>query len=271
MFLHSIDDDMKERYAQENQSEMTLSSVCTNCYKELCKEISHGTFLTAEKKIKEDMKKTLWRNRLNLIRQARISISREDFAEAAASYEKYLKIIEYVYEKKREEISPQIFKDRPKEVTIVAAALWALVDMYDVHENFREKQLSCAKLLGEMIGYTNLYTNVVKTAAARIKTARNPQAYKTFLSVAGVKYSACFLATMAFRDRQHPTMQILCAFRDQILLNSYAGRIFVRYYYRFSPGLANHWQHHPRVRVAFQKLLPPIALVLKRIFALKTP
>lgn len=48
----------------------------------------------------------------------------------------------------------------------------------------------------------------------------------------------CFVATVAFEDEDHPTVERLRKIRDLHLLNNSWGRGFVRFYYRTGPALA---------------------------------
>ena len=49
---------------------------------------------------------------------------------------------------------------------------------------------------------------------------------------------SCFVATAAYGDRAHPDVVALRRFRDEVLVNSVAGRAFIRTYWKFGPVLA---------------------------------
>ena len=121
--LHVIDQGMKLRLEKEGKP-IAFDSICTSCFKTLSKNLSNASFLAAEQTIQKNFKNNLWKNRLNLIRHARNLLALREYAEAAICYEKYLKVIEYIYEKKRHEFTAQQFKDTPREVTLIAGALW---------------------------------------------------------------------------------------------------------------------------------------------------
>lgn len=266
--LHPIDSGMKLRLAKEN-IDVQFDSICTSCFKSLSKTVSNASYLQAEKQIQENFKKNLWKARLSLFRQARNSMSLHQHADAAANYEKYLKTLEYVYEKKRAELSPGMFKDKPREVTLVASALWALVEIYDLHPNYYGRQEEAAHKLGEFISYTNLFTSVVKMAHFKSKHAKNPRAFKIFLKSANVDSSQCFIASAAYPDRNDPTIKVLRQFRAQILKKSVPGRIFIATYYRYSPALAFRLKYSPTAKFVLRAVLPPIAACLKRLFNLQ--
>jgi hypothetical protein len=266
--LHPIDPGMRLRLEKEGQP-MAYAAVCTACFKGLSKSLSNASFLQAEQTIQANYKKNLWKNRLVLVKQARSYLMLKNHAEAAVAYEKYLRIIEFVYDKKRSEIGPEMFKDNPREVTLIVGALWALVEIYDLHPNYAQKQEEFAVKLGELVSYTNLFTSIVKVASAKRKFSKNPRAYRAILKAANVKSGNCFIASIAFESRNDPTLVILRAFRNQVLTPHPAGKTFVRLYYKWSPGLANRLQHHKWVKKVLKTVLPPIALCLKRVFSLK--
>ncbi len=53
------------------------------------------------------------------------------------------------------------------------------------------------------------------------------------------KQSGCFIATAATGSYDHPKVIKLRLFRDNILKNYILGRIFINYYYKISPPIAN--------------------------------
>ncbi len=47
--------------------------------------------------------------------------------------------------------------------------------------------------------------------------------------------SGCYIATMAYGSYEHPQVLILRKFRDDVLLSSFIGKLFVMVYYSISP------------------------------------
>ena len=74
---------------------------------------------------------------------------------------------------------------------------------------------------------------------------------------------SCFIATAAFDDECHPTVDQLRAFRDNVLIKSSPGRTFVQNYYSYSPVAALWLERHPRLKVPARLLLSTIARVLR--------
>jgi uncharacterized delta-60 repeat protein len=72
---------------------------------------------------------------------------------------------------------------------------------------------------------------------------------------------ACFIATAAYGSLFHPCVSLLREFRDQFLLTSLPGRLFVKLYYRHSPPVADFISIHPVLRPVVQvALLPAVGL-----------
>jgi hypothetical protein len=77
-------------------------------------------------------------------------------------------------------------------------------------------------------------------------------------SSSGSGSGGCFIATAAYRDYDHPKVQILREFRDQYLLSNSLGRIFVGIYYRYSPTLAKFILNRDSVKALIRCTLMPI-------------
>lgn len=77
-----------------------------------------------------------------------------------------------------------------------------------------------------------------------------------------VAESQCFIATAAFQDGRAIPVMLLRAFRDQILLKSDFGKVWVSFYYEHSPGLALWAWDKPWARLIALK-----ALVLPEVIA----
>ncbi len=268
--LHDIDKGMKLRLEKEGQA-IAFDAVCTSCFKALSKNLSNASYLAAEQTIQRNFKDNLWKNRLNLVKQARNLLAMREYAEAAICYEKYIKVVEYVLEKKRIDFKAQLFKDSPREVTILTGAFWSLVEIYDMHPKYYAKQQQCATVLAELMPYTNLFTSIIKRASYKRKHSKNPDVYKTILKTSQMSHGFCFIASVAYPDRNDPTVQVLRQFRNQVLTKSAAGRSFIRFYYAWSPGLANRLQHRRAARYVLRKTLPIVAQKLQRHYDLPGP
>ena len=75
----------------------------------------------------------------------------------------------------------------------------------------------------------------------------------------------CFIATAAYGNYLDPHVETLRGFRDQVLLTSEAGRIFVDLYYTYSPEVADIIEESPGLRSAVRLGLTPL------VFGLENP
>ncbi len=69
----------------------------------------------------------------------------------------------------------------------------------------------------------------------------------------------CFIATAVYRDAFHPDVQALRKFRDEYLMGNPAGRASVRFYYRYSPPVADFVARHELLRIPLRAAFVPIA------------
>lgn len=66
--------------------------------------------------------------------------------------------------------------------------------------------------------------------------------------------SSCFVATVAF-EGDAPELEAFRAYRDDILRKTALGRLFIRGYYRYGPGLAIWIERHPAVKRSVRGVL----------------
>jgi len=84
------------------------------------------------------------------------------------------------------------------------------------------------------------------------------------------KAAACFIATAALGSPYHPALDVLRRFRDEVLLRSAPGRIFVKQYYRWSPPLAAIVANYRVVRWATLRCIVfPAISVSRRTLSLR--
>ncbi len=107
-----------------------------------------------------------------------------------------------------------------------------------------------------------------KSACSKLMASLNSQADSTHQSSPRQPYSpgaqpqlqqpqpssGCFIATMAYGSYDHPQVQVLRRYRDEVLLRSWFGRRFVHIYYTISPTLV-HWSGGSRSIVGIARWL----------------
>ena len=80
----------------------------------------------------------------------------------------------------------------------------------------------------------------------------------------------CFIATAAFGSYQAPEVVLLQKFRDRILLTNEPGRLFVEFYYRVSPPIADFIGHDDSLKRATRLSLMPLILSIQHRLAVYT-
>jgi len=78
--------------------------------------------------------------------------------------------------------------------------------------------------------------------------------------------SGCFVATVAYGDRNHPDVVLLRKFRDEVLTRSSAGRSFIDWYWRAGPYLARGISHSPRLRYCSRWLISCLVSLIRKHF-----
>jgi hypothetical protein len=256
--LHSIDGDLMEKLSAAG--EMVPEQACRACLSELRKNVSRasGGILLAQERAMEQHRLTLWKSRVQLIKKARGLMAQKSYSDAAVTYEKYLKILEIVFQcKKGEILTPEMFKDnaRTSELTVVASVYWDLLRLYDTSGRFSERQSVAARQLAIFIRFTPIFPDIIKRAEVFVKQAQNPDAIKLFLRSASASRPRCFVATSAFESPRAPEVQILRFYRDHYLRKFLAGRKAIGIYYKISPFVADYLDQHPSLKPYVRGLL----------------
>ncbi|NJL25470.1 MAG: hypothetical protein HC902_10050 [Calothrix sp. SM1_5_4] len=143
--LISIDAGMRVAL-QEAGAAVSANEVCPACFDKLTGSVSQGLKLRMERDAREKNKMLMWKNRVHLIKNARGLMNQKAYSEAAVQYEKYLRVLEVVYNLKKGELSPKVFNNsaRSKELTVVASVYWDLLRIYDTNPRYGDRMQMAA-------------------------------------------------------------------------------------------------------------------------------
>ncbi len=269
--LRPVDGAIIAKLRESGSAEVFPSQVCGNCLAQLSSAGS-GSVLLAREKAREHRKMMLWNSGVNLMKRARRYMNNKMYSDAAVAYEKYIKVLEVVFDSKQGDLTPEHFKDsaRTQELTVVASVYWDLLRIYDTNSKYAERQNGAAKKLAQFLRFTPIYPDIIRKAEYFQRTAKNPSAIKTFLKLASESKGRCFIATAAFQYHS-PEVQILTEFRDSHLMKSQWGKVFVEAYYLLSPAFAQILDKYSFLRPPVQRglrliigLLPPTRLSASR-------
>ncbi|CAN5725778.1 hypothetical protein BH10BDE1_BH10BDE1_29820 [soil metagenome] len=233
-------------------------AVCAGCHSILSKMISMGAVLKSQAQVKEQNRLMLWRNRVNLVRKAKEHLAQREYGEAAVHYEKYLRVLELVFDKKPGELKPDLFSSeaRRQEMTVVTSVYWDLMRIYDQSPRYKDRQRAAAAKLVEFVRFTPIYGYIMRKADILTRTAKNPEVFKEFLKLSNRSRPRCFVASAAFEGAPDPTVEVLRLYRDRVLRQHPVGRRFTLLYYRYSPPLARAIDQGPEfIRATLRFLL----------------
>ncbi|WP_428070559.1 phospholipase D-like domain-containing protein [Chryseobacterium gambrini] len=72
----------------------------------------------------------------------------------------------------------------------------------------------------------------------------------------------CYIATMVYQDINHPNIIVLRNFRDSNLKKNILGRLFIKYYYKYSPKFVDTFRDNKKVNSLFKYIIEEIILRL---------
>lgn len=204
----------------------------------------------AERRRKQDM----LRRRLEIAGRGVKQYELGKITEAVKQFETYIRILEEWKGAPEGGLTPEHFdkKTEVAELLLISGIYWDLAKVYD-HTKSPEKVQLFRHYLNKHVLFTRGYpyqalaseTLRKYLSARRCKhTADFKAAYKA------VAISQCFVVTSLVDLIEDDTLDLLRQYRDEILIQSNAGRGFIRIYYALGPTAAWIMDRQPRfVRV----------------------
>lgn len=264
--FRAIDPGMRLALRQSKQHVPDADQVCANCHDALASKVSAGVQLRTQRLQREKNKVVLWKSRTNLIKQARTLMEAKAYSQAAVAYEKYIKILEIVYNLKPGDLKPDVFNfsARSKELTIVTSVYWDLVRIYDSSPRYGDRMQKSANKLAVFAPHSTIYPDIVRKAELFSRSAKNPAVIRDLLKKLKGKRAGCFIATSAFNDADDITVVRLKLYRDQYLRKTTYGRKGIYLYYKISPSIAHFLDHFPFLKAPVRHILQVFAQHLFR-------
>jgi hypothetical protein len=264
--LVKIEAGMKLRLQQHAKINPAPDQVCDGCFKMMARMVSKGAALRQEQQSKEQNRLMLWKNRVGLVKQAKTFINQKNFSEAAISFEKYLRVLELVYDVKPGQLKPDLFKGEVKsqEMTVITSVYWDLMRVYDTNPRYTDRQNKAAEKLAEFARFTPIFPHIMRKAEVQTRSAKHPDAFKRFIKLSNSRRPRCFIATAAFDGERTETVEALCTFRDERLKASRFGRKLIYAYYRVSPSIAAGLDRAPALKPAARAFLKVLATLVSR-------
>ena len=72
----------------------------------------------------------------------------------------------------------------------------------------------------------------------------------------------CYIATMVYGDYEHPQVLVLREFRDNFLAHYLLGRVFIRFYYKYSPSWVEALEHNKMINKSIKKALNALIKII---------
>jgi hypothetical protein len=253
-----IDPGMRLALQEGGEAGQLPEKVCSTCFESLTGSVSQGLKLRMEQSMREKNKMMVWKNRVHLIKNARNLMAQKAYSEAAVQYEKYLRVLEVVYNLKKGELSPAVFNNssRSKELTVIASVYWDLVRIYDTSPRYGDRMQKAATKLAEFLQFSPIFPDIVKKAEQFARSAKNQNVMRQFLRTTKSKRGPCFVATAVFaHDPYALELTLLRNLRDRHLRRHWLGRQMIFAYYKLSPRLAFWLSRHPRAASVVRRIL----------------
>jgi hypothetical protein len=252
----SVDPGMRVALQEAGEGGSLPERVCSSCFEQLTSSVSQGLKLRMEQTMREKNKMMMWKNRVVLIKNARNLIGQKAYSEAAVQYEKYLRVLEVVYNLKKGDLSPAVFNNssRSKELTVIASVYWDLVRIYDTSPRYGDRMGKAAQKLAEFLQFSPIYPDIVKKAEQFAKSCKNQAVMRQFLRSTKSSRGPCFLASAVYPPFA-VELHLLRKFRDEYLRPYWFGRQVIWIYYRLSPPVAGWLRRHPRAASAVRCML----------------
>jgi hypothetical protein len=254
----NIDPGMRVSLQEAGETGQIPDKVCAACFDALTSNVAQGLKLRMEQSMREKNKMMVWKNRVHLIKNARSLMSQKAYSEAAVQYEKYLRVLEVVYNLKKGELSPAVFNNssRSKELTVIASVYWDLVRIYDTSPRYGERMQRAALKLAEFLQFSPIYPDIVKKAEQFSRSAKNQGVIRQFLRTTKSKRGPCFVATAVYAGQPYALeLTLLRNFRDRRLRPYRLGRRMIWLYYKSSPRLALWFTRNPRASAFIRRTL----------------
>ncbi len=182
--------------------------------------------------------------RIDIAKNGRIAYERKDFLVCVRDYKKFLSITARAYQVDLKDLHPKLFAEnvRATEGLLIASVALDLIKIYD-HLESPASASDRALYFKLLVAFTkNMpYQSYMIVGVDRyIKYTSGIKHKKEFTTAwkAMGGGSACFVATAVYGSENTKELTVLRKFRDDILLENFAGRSFVAAYYKIGPSAA---------------------------------
>ena len=218
-------------------------------------------------KAERERKVKLFQKRMEFARNGALAFKQGNLKDSLHHYFGYIEVLEKAKDVGRDELQPKHF-DTKKEVAELLLLTGVFWDLSKIHDLGGKKAFDRLRFyLDRFVMFSRgmPFQHVSAELIRKFLVNGNPKNRREFknahLQLGGGK---CFLATSVEDFLPETTLPKLRSFRDERLLNSRVGRIFVKYYYFVGPTLAQMMIRTPEAfQRKFARLVENLANSLK--------
>jgi len=218
--------------------------------------------IRARKKVKAQIEKAererlmrFFQKRMELARSGAMFFREGKIKEAVQNYYSYIEILEKTKSLPKGGLEPRHFDQKKDiaELLLLSGVFW---DLSKLHDRAKKKDgdrlayyLSRFVMFSKGMPFQNVSSELIRKYLVNGLPKNRKEFKDAHIQLGG---GTCFIAT-AVEDYCEPTtLPSLRRFRDDVLLQNSAGRVFVKVYYRIGPSLARLVLRAPEV---MQKIL----------------
>jgi hypothetical protein len=204
----------------------------------------------AQQRTEEEQRRKLLGQRVDIANMGIAAYKNRQMGEAVKHYYTYIRILEQSKRVQENQLHPGVFdtKTEMPELLMLSGIYWDLAKLFDRTKS-KDKFKDFAKYLEKYILFSKGMPYQALCAEAirkylKMEKAIHKDAFKNAYKVMGGK-TKCFVATSLIDVTVPDTLFELRRFRDQVLKKNHPGRMFVAWYYRKGPKIANRLDEAP--------------------------
>lgn len=232
--------------------------VCDKCASKMFSEKVRERIKEAWERQQEYKRRELWNKRVQLVKKGMLLFEQRKHQEALKNFREYIAILENNYKVPSGGLHPGLF-DQKKEmgdILLISGIFWDMAKIYDHLKDRRNELQMC---LNKYVEFSLNRPHVALSAHGIKKHLKHSKVQHRDLfsnahRVLRGNVKKCFVATAVFGP-ESPEVRILQRFRDDILAQTFLGRVFIRAYYLASPPLARAVAKHAGLALPFRIVL----------------
>lgn len=214
-------------------------------------------------KQEEARRRKMWNFRIEIAKKGVRRFEEGRAMDALKLFREYITVLENKYNVEADALTPGLFdgKKDAAEILLIAGVYW---DMAKIHDHIKGHKMQVRQNLNKFIEFSIDRQHVILSSQALRKYIKsdvcvNKEDFQSAHDLLIKNLTKCFIAT-ALYGPQSNEVEILRYFRDEHLLKTRIGKLFVKCYYQMSPPIAVYLVKTPKLAIGVKKVFD---LILK--------